>query len=88
MACGVPVVSTDVGEARHILGDPVRVVESRDPQALAAAMTRILLLPSQSRSALGARDRDRVIVNFGIDLFGTSFSELWTEAIELHAICQ
>ena len=39
MACGVPAVSTDIGEAATIIGDPARLVPRQAPDALAAAMT-------------------------------------------------
>lgn len=38
MALGVPVVSTDYSDIRHILPRPGQVVSRRDPQALAAAI--------------------------------------------------
>lgn len=42
MACGVPCVATDVGDARRILSAADFLVPSRDPQALAAALTAAL----------------------------------------------
>jgi glycosyltransferase involved in cell wall biosynthesis len=42
MACGVPCVVTDVGDAGDIVGRPDRVVPPRTPEALARAWERVL----------------------------------------------
>lgn len=44
MGCGLPVVCTDVGEVRRVVRDGVngRLVESRDPQAMANALSDVL----------------------------------------------
>ena len=39
MACGVPAVSTDIGEAATIIADPARLVPRSNPDALAAAVS-------------------------------------------------
>lgn len=61
MACGLPVVATDVGDVRAVL--PIEagdcVVPPGDPAALAAALRR-LLGDASSRARLGARNRARV----------------------------
>jgi glycosyltransferase involved in cell wall biosynthesis len=42
MACAVPVVATDIGDTRWVMGETGRVVPPRDPQALANACLEIL----------------------------------------------
>lgn len=67
MACGLACVSTDVGDAAAILGDASYVVPRRDPQALAAALQRMLDLPPQERQALGQRARARIVENYSVE---------------------
>lgn len=42
LACGVPVVSTDVGDVESVIGPYGRVVASRTPEALADAVASVL----------------------------------------------
>lgn len=64
MACGVPCVSTDAGDARTVVGDTGIIVPPRDPRALADAWSSILRLDSQQRRDLGARARARIVEQF------------------------
>ena len=57
MAAGTPVVATDVGDSALLINDPQRVVRPGDPQALAAAIERVLSMSPEQRLALGHRDR-------------------------------
>jgi glycosyltransferase involved in cell wall biosynthesis len=61
MACGLPVVATDVGDVRRILPEEAAgcIVPAADAAALAAALARVLGDPAQ-RAALGASNRRRV----------------------------
>ena len=64
MACGVPCVSTDVGDARTVVGDTGVIVPPRDPHALADAWSSILRRPPEQRRELGARARKRILDHF------------------------
>ena len=65
MACGVPVVATDVGGHRDSVADRVtgRLVPPGDPGAIAAAV-RELLDDTVLRRRYGAAGRDRVLARF------------------------
>jgi glycosyltransferase involved in cell wall biosynthesis len=64
MACGVPCVMTDVGDARDILGETGLVVPPRDPEALAAAWETML---NRTSPELSAACRRRIEENFSVE---------------------
>ena len=67
MACGVPCVVTDVGDAAHIVGNTGCVTAPGDHRALAAAIGRLADLPSKERVTLGHACRERVVSEFGME---------------------
>lgn len=66
MACGVPVVTTDVGDAAIIVADTGVVVPPRDAPAMAAAWRELLALSPHQRRALGARARARIAEHYSL----------------------
>jgi len=58
MACGKPVVASDVGEVRGMLGEAGLLVPPGDSQALAEGIEKLLLNPSLRRE-LGRKGRER-----------------------------
>jgi glycosyltransferase involved in cell wall biosynthesis len=60
MACGVPCVTTDVGDAAAIVADTGRVVMRGDWRALAHEVRSLLSLTAADRLALGDRARTRI----------------------------
>jgi glycosyltransferase involved in cell wall biosynthesis len=62
MACGVPCVATDVGDAAAIIGDARRVVPRNDPERLALALASAL--PEARDASARARVRRRIVENF------------------------
>jgi glycosyltransferase involved in cell wall biosynthesis len=67
MACGVPCVVTNVGDAAHIVGDTGYVCAVNDVHGLADATIAILDLPRSERERLGARARHRIAREFSIE---------------------
>ena len=66
MACGVPVVATDVGGVREAIGDAGRCVQARDHRALGLACLE-LLDNTQLRRTMGRLGRSRVERLFDLD---------------------
>ncbi len=77
MACEVPSVSTDAGDAARLIGDTGLVVPVRDSAALAAAWLRLLALPPGERRALGERARRRIEAEFSSTVFVQRTSDLF-----------
>src|SRR5262249_4692931 len=77
MACGVPCVVTNVGDAPRLVGETGVVVPPRDPEALASGMNRLLDLSSMDREALGARARRWIISHYSLDSVASAFASLY-----------
>lgn len=67
MACGVPCVVTDVGDAKRIVGDAGYVVMADDPMALAEAWCKVLEIGDAERVKLGQHARERITQHFSLD---------------------
>jgi glycosyltransferase involved in cell wall biosynthesis len=79
MACGVPCVVTDVGDAAHMVGGTGTVVPRRDPQALAQAWSAMLRMDCAERAALGAAARQRVLDEFSLARAVARYEHLFAE---------
>jgi glycosyltransferase involved in cell wall biosynthesis len=79
MACGVPVVSTDVGDARIIVGGTGAIVPPRDVAGLAAAVRRLLAEPDAERRRRAQMCRERIERHFSLDRAVAAF-----DALHLH----
>ena len=64
MSCGVPCVSTDVGDSAKILGEAGLVIPPRDPNALAGAWSSMLDRLADEPD-LKPLVRERIVHNFG-----------------------
>lgn len=77
MACGVPAVVTDVGDAAAILGACGRVVPPRDPDALASGIGALLALDSNERASLGRAAAERIRSDYEIGAVVERFAALY-----------
>ncbi|HEY6490712.1 MAG TPA: glycosyltransferase [Terracidiphilus sp.] len=64
MAMAKPIVATDVGGVREMLGDTGALVPARDTERLAAAMFRTMQQAKKSREAVGRAARARIEAEF------------------------
>jgi glycosyltransferase involved in cell wall biosynthesis len=67
MACGVPCVAADVGDAREILGNEGIVVPPSNPEALAEAIMSSLERLRLEGASLAARVRQRIAEKFSVE---------------------
>jgi glycosyltransferase involved in cell wall biosynthesis len=67
MACGRPVVATDSGDARAIVGDAGTIVPPRDPAALGRGIVDVLERVRTSAAALSCGARRRVEEHYSIE---------------------
>jgi len=81
MACGVPCVVTDVGDAAAIVGETGISVFPRNPQALADAWTELILLGAEKRTALGKLARARTIEHFSLASVVAQYEAVYRDAI-------
>ncbi len=79
MACGVPCVATDVGEAAQIVGDCGAIIPPGDPSALARACAEILGAPQTRRTELGLAARGRIERLFDIGGVFKAYLSVWND---------
>ncbi|PSC03726.1 hypothetical protein SLNSH_17430 [Alsobacter soli] len=81
MACGVPMVTTDVGDAAAILDDPERVAPPGNAELLAVAVARLLDAGPEARARIGKRDRDLASIRYSLEAVAERYMALWNEVV-------
>jgi glycosyltransferase involved in cell wall biosynthesis len=77
MSCGVPCVTTDVGDAAQIVGETGRVVPAGDPARLAEALCAIVQMDAEARRELGRVARQRIIEHYSLDSMITQYQRIY-----------
>jgi glycosyltransferase involved in cell wall biosynthesis len=77
MACGVPCVTTDIGDSARVVDTTGRVVPPRDPRALALACRELLDLVPEARAQLGLAARRHIQRNYDLTTVARSYEDLY-----------
>jgi len=77
LACAVPCVSTDVGDAAAIVGAAGRIVPPADSERLSAAIVEVLNLGVEGRRAMGEAGRQRVERHYSLTAIADSYRALY-----------
>ena len=80
MSAGLIPAATDVGGARHIIGDTGAVVAPRDADGFAAALAALAALSAAERERRSAAARERIVANFTLAQATDAFARLYAEA--------
>ena len=81
MSSGVPCVATDVGDSKIIVGDTGVMVPSRNEKALFNGIEKLLMMPNSQRKALGEKARDRIKLNYELNVIIDKYIELYGKLI-------
>ncbi|MGE5764749.1 MAG: glycosyltransferase [Mycobacterium leprae] len=83
MACGVPVVLSDIPQHREIVGDAdvAPLVPADDIAGFAAAIERFRRMPRQERDSLGERCRALVAERFSVQAMNRAYERLYRDRV-------
>lgn len=82
MACEVPCVVTDVGDAAWLVGDSGKVVPTKNPTEMATAFTKLIVAGKAERRKLGKLGRKRIIENFSLSHVADMYERLYLSVLE------
>jgi glycosyltransferase involved in cell wall biosynthesis len=82
MAMEKPVVATDVGGVRELVGEAGVMVPAKNPEALAEAMLDLMRSTPEARGALGRLARERIAARFSIDAKADEWEALYRAVLE------
>jgi glycosyltransferase involved in cell wall biosynthesis len=81
MACGLPCVATDTGDAAELLGRTGIVVPPRDPHALAAAWRKLIDAGAEGRRLLGDQARERIVREYCLGAAVARYEALYSDIV-------
>ncbi|MBI5814209.1 MAG: glycosyltransferase [Nitrospinae bacterium] len=80
MACGVPCVATDVGDAAWIAGETGIIVPPKNPEALSKGIMEMLARMESNRDAVSGKARERIAKMFGVEAMAAQTLRVIEEA--------
>jgi glycosyltransferase involved in cell wall biosynthesis len=81
MAMEKPVVATEVGGVRELVGEAGVMVPAKDPETLAQAMLALMRSTPQARRSLGRAARERIERLFSFDAKAGEWESLYGEML-------
>ncbi|MBX7483371.1 glycosyltransferase [Qipengyuania qiaonensis] len=82
LACGVPVVATDVGDSARIIGRNGLIVPPNDTDAMADAIIAMAARSASERAAMGAAGRERIVREYALANVAGRYEELHAACLE------
>jgi glycosyltransferase involved in cell wall biosynthesis len=82
MAMEKPVVATDVGGVRELVGEAGVLVPAKSPDALAQAMLALMATPVEDRCAIGHAARVRILGGFSMDVKAIEWEILYNSVLQ------
>jgi glycosyltransferase involved in cell wall biosynthesis len=82
MAMEKPVVATDVGGVRELVGEAGIIVPAKSPESLAQAMLAQMRATPGSRNSLGCKARERIFVSFSMDAKANQWEAFYKVVLE------
>lgn len=77
MACEVPVVATDCGGVKEVVGNTDLLVPIKSPEVLAKKIKTIMNMSHSDREELGQSLRSRVVINYSLDAMCDKYEKLY-----------
>jgi glycosyltransferase involved in cell wall biosynthesis len=81
MACGLPVVLSDIPPHREIVGDDCVLVSPGDAAGFAKQIARILAMSAAGRREMGEKNRLTITSQFGLDAMFDAYENLYREVV-------
>ena len=81
MACGLPAVATDTGDAAYLLGEAGKVVKVRDTEALAAAIQEFAEMEESEINDYKLAARERIIKLFSLESLVENYEQLYSSLL-------
>lgn len=82
MAMEKPVVATDAGGTRELMGGAGLLVPAKNSGALAEAMLGVMKMPADERKALGRAARSRICASFSMDAKADEWERLYENVMQ------
>lgn len=82
MAMEKPVVATDVGGVRELMGQTGSIVSARNPAALAHSMLAVMLETKEDRAKTGHAARARIVERFSMNTKAEEWEQLYRSVVD------